>query len=92
MTDEKISFTGETPNLTSFPGQSQPQSVNKNAYEIRTDILAMALDWVRWQTEASLEITNRRGNNKFLEPSQLPNSDMVLEIAKKFYSFVENRR
>ena len=89
ITDETIGLASE-----SIAPQHQPQvqSVNKNAYEIRTDILAMSLDWVKWQTDMSLEITNRRGNNQFLEPSQLPNSDMVLEIAKKFYSFVEQRR
>ena len=90
ITNETIGLVSETP-ITS-QNQPQLQSVNKNAYEIRTDILAMALDWVKWQTDMSLEITNRRGCNQYLEPDQLPNSDKVLEIAKKFYIFVENRR
>jgi hypothetical protein len=89
MTEEKISSIGEVPSISP---SSQYQSTNKNAYEIRTDILNMALEWVKWQTEASLEITRRRGNNQFLEPNQLPNSEKVLEIAKKFYTFVENKR
>jgi len=89
MTEEKISSLGEIPNILP-PGQYQ--STNRNAYEIRTDILNMALEWVKWQTNMSLEITNRRGCNQFLEPNQLPNSEKVLEIAKKFYTFVENRR
>jgi hypothetical protein len=73
---------------------SQSQSSNKNAYEIRTDILAMALDWVKWQTEKSIEILNLREDNqsRTLTPDQLPNSDAVLEISKKFYTFVENKK
>lgn len=49
------------------------KSTNKNAYEIRADILAMAVDWVK-----------SHGTNK--------SDDEVLNIAQKFYRFVENRR
>jgi hypothetical protein len=57
------------------------QTVNKNAYEIRRDILEMALTWVNNNRETSVV-----GQ---LVPSS---EDEVLRVAKKFYSFVENRR
>ena len=67
-------------------------TVNKNAYEIRSDVLSQALDWVKWQTDCSIEIARRTDKSAYLTTDQIPNSDRVLEIAKKFYSFVENRR
>lgn len=77
------------------PGNIEPQivqSVNKNAYEIRSDVLQKALEWVRWQTDTSLTVADRNGSNQGLRPAQLPSSDQVLDIARKFYAFVENRR
>lgn len=68
------------------------QSVNKNAYEIRSDVLQKALEWVRWQTDTQLAVADRNGTSTTFRPNSLPNSDQVLEIAKKFYSFVENRK
>jgi len=50
----------------------------KNAYEIRADVLKMAIDW------SSLE----DGSKRFVKPSD----DELLNLAKKFYTFVENRR
>ena len=61
------------------PTPESKQSVNKNAYEIRTDVLAMALDFMRW-----------RGDKNMLP--QTVSSDDILEVAQKFYKFVENRR
>jgi hypothetical protein len=55
-----------------------PAKTGKNAYEIRADVLKMAIDW------SSLE----DGNKPFRKPSE----DEVLNLAKKFYAFVENRR
>lgn len=61
------------------PDVSKPiHSVNKNAYEIRADVLKMALDFIQFQVSCDDEIE--------------VNSHEVLEIARKFYSFVENRR
>ena len=68
------------------------QSVNKNAYEIRSDVLQKALDWIKWHTDTSISIADRNGSDKKLHSTQLPDSDQVLDIAKKFYTFVENRR
>lgn len=64
------------------------KSVNKNAYEIRTDILAMAIDWLRYQTDTAI----RKRGDETLTPVSVPSNDEVLTTAKEFYSFVENRR
>jgi len=50
------------------------QVVGRNAFEIRTDIMQMALDW----------------STKNGKPNMTP--DEVVNIAKKFYTFVENKR
>ena len=69
---------------------------NKNGYEIRTDILAMAKDMV--QTEystkfAGWELTAKRDEktgqlvNSVAMP-EFPGLDKVLETAEKMYAFV----
>jgi hypothetical protein len=50
------------------------QVTGRNAFEIRTDIMQMALDWA----------------TKNGKPNMTP--DEVVNIAKKFYTFVENKR
>ena len=69
---------------------------NKNGYEIRTDILAMAKDLVaqeytyKWQGwEISTKRDERTGQvvNKVDMPA-FPGLDKVLETAEKMYAFV----
>ena len=60
-----------------IPSRPDIKAVNKNAYEIRTDILAMALDWVKYKTP---------------DVKSMPSDEDVLNTAQKFYRFVENRR
>ena len=68
----------ELPNTPSFiPQLEQRSAVNKNAYELRSDILAMAVDWVRYKDNGTISSAT---------------DDHVLETAKRFYQFVENRR
>jgi hypothetical protein len=55
-----------------------PIKTGKNAYEIRADVLQMAIGW------ASLEDDSK--------PFRKPSDDELLALAKKFYAFVENRR
>jgi len=55
------------------------KTVNKNAYEIRSDILSQALGWVQY-------------TQNFKPINSAPTEDDVLEIAQKFYKFVENKR
>ena len=69
-------FVAPTPIVPPAPEQ---KTVNKNAYEIRTDVLSMALDWVKFKKEANQQ------------PSSASDDD-VLSTAQKFYKFVENRR
>jgi hypothetical protein len=58
--------------------KKQQPSVNRNAYEIRADVLQMAIDWSKVEDSGG-------GYRK-------PSDDQLLSLAKKFYSFVENRR
>lgn len=52
-----------------------PQSVNKNAYEIRLKILEDSIEFLKYQGDGKRATT-----------------DTVLDVANKFYKFVENRR
>lgn len=56
-------------------------TANKNAYEIRTDILGKALDWVQYKRA----LENNIGG-------EIPTEEDVLAVAQKFYKFVENKR
>lgn len=56
------------------------KTVNKNAYEIREAVLAHALSWVQYTQEFKSV------------PQTAPTEDDVLNVAQKFYKFVENRR
>jgi hypothetical protein len=80
------------PDVESF--QSNPseivKTVNRNAYEIREGVLGMAIDFLRWQTDNLMVLTRESKGKLIIE--DIPTSDTVLEVAKKFYSFVENRR
>ena len=62
------------------------RSINKNAYEIRSDILSMSLDFVKWKT--SLTYDDIKKEKMVL----IPDLNEVLDVAKHFYSFVENKR
>ena len=55
-----------------FPRRQLP--ANRNAYEIRSDILSLAVGFL-----------NREGGGKHT-------TDDVIQVAKKFYEFVEDRR
>jgi hypothetical protein len=69
---------------------------NKNGYEIRADVLAMAKDHVRdefnfkmhgWEISAKRdEVTGQLVSS--VEMPEFPGMDKVLEAAEKFYGFV----
>jgi len=62
-------------------GFEQPiKTVNKNAYEIREAVLSHALNWVQYSHDIQSP------------PKKSPTEDDVLNVAQKFYKFVENRR
>lgn len=78
MTFESVNSIQNTINEPKFNIPSNIQTVNKNAYEIRRDILEMALMWVKFKSEKS---------SSFVGYSD----DDIISTAKKFYSFVEKR-
>ena len=69
---------------------------NKNGYEIRTDILAMAKDMVQQDFQvkfAGWEMTAQRDEKtgqivSTVSMPEFPGMDKVLEAAEKFYGFV----
>ncbi len=71
---------------------------NKNGYEIRTDILAMAKDMVQQDFQvkfAGWEMTATRDEKtgqivSKVDMPQFPGLDKVLETAEKMYSFVNS--
>ena len=71
---------------------------NKNGYEIRTDILAMAKDLISddfhvkfqgWEMTATRDEKTGQIVSK-VEMPQFPGLDKVLETAEKMYSFVNS--
>ena len=71
---------------------------NKNGYEIRTDILAMAKDMVQseysmkfhgWEMSAERDEKTGQIVNKVNMP-EFPGLDKVLETAQKMYEFVNS--
>lgn len=86
-------------NGLNLPEMKAPEvKFNKNGYEIRTEILAMAKDmvaqdfsykWQGWEMSATRDektgvVTTKVGMPEF------PGLDKVLETAEKMYSFVNN--
>ena len=71
---------------------------NKNGYEIRTDILAMAKDMVQQEYStkfAGWELTAKRDDKtgqlvSTVEMPAFPGLDKVLETAEKMYAFVNS--
>ena len=68
---------------------------NKNGYEIRADILALAKEHVEQEYKAKYagwEVSQKRNEDGSLTTSvampEFPGLDKVLEAAEKFYGFV----
>ena len=83
--------------MTDFNTPKMPEvKFNKNGYEIRTDILAMAKDLVAQDFQVKFqgwEMTAQRDEKtgqivSKVEMPQFPGLDKVLETAEKMYSFV----
>ena len=73
---------------------------NKNGYEIRSDILAMAKDlvthdfqvkWNGWEVTATRDEKTGQIINKVDMP-EFPGLDKVLETAEKMYGFVNGAK
>lgn len=70
---------------------------NKNGYEIRTDILAMAKDLVESEYRVAFqgwELSQSRNSDGSISTTvnmpQFPGLDKVLETAEKMYAFVNS--
>lgn len=82
--------------MTDFTTPKLPEvKFNKNGYEIRTDILAMAKDMVQQDFQvkfAGWEMTAERdGKGQIVTKvgmPEFPGLDKVLETAEKMYAFV----
>jgi hypothetical protein len=83
--------------MTDFNTPKLPEvKFNKNGYEIRTDILAMAKDMVQqdfqvkfagWEMTAERDEKTGQIVNRVNMP-EFPGLDKVLETAEKMYAFV----
>ena len=83
--------------MSNFETPKMPEvKFNKNGYEIRTDILAMAKDLVQseysmkfqgWEMSAKRDDKTGQIVNTVNMP-EFPGLDKVLETAEKMYSFV----
>jgi len=86
-------------NLFNAPEMKAPEvKFNKNGYEIRSDILAMAKDlvaqeytykWQGWEMSATRDEKNGQIVTTVGMP-EFPGLDKVLETAEKMYSFVNS--
>jgi hypothetical protein len=86
-------------NLFNTPEMKAPEvKFNKNGYEIRSDILAMAKDlvaqeytykWQGWEMSAKRDEKNGQIVTTVGMP-EFPGLDKVLETAEKMYSFVNS--
>ena len=85
--------------MSQFETPKMPEvKFNKNGYEIRTDILAMAKDLVAqdfqvkfagWEMTAERDPKTNQIVNRVNMP-EFPGLDKVLETAEKMYAFVNS--
>lgn len=67
---------------------------NKNPFEIRTEILTLAKDYMDRQYNLNLEITQKlieEGKKTLEDLPKLYSAEDLMEKAKEFYSFVEKK-
>jgi len=76
----RLATPEESEMMSNYPPQQEIKTINKNAYEIRESILSHALSWVQY----------KKGFEQ--SPITPPTEDDVLEVAQKFYRFVENKK
>jgi len=84
MSDKENSFTSKLPEV----------KFNKNGYEIRADVLAMAKDIVMQDYQvkfAGWEMTAKKVDGQVISTvamPEFPGMDKILETAEKMYGFV----
>ena len=75
-------------------------NVHKNGYEIRTEILDMAKDYVMMEYQARLgeyevNVTKDQETGEMVTSVKYPSFPTmldVMEVAKQFYQFVDNKK
>jgi hypothetical protein len=86
--------------MTDFTPKMPEVKFNKNGYELRTDILAMAKDVVQQEYQMKFqgwELTAKRDEKTgqlvtTVGMPEFPGLDKVLETAEKMYGFVNQSR
>ena len=78
----------------SFPGAPDVK-FNKSGFEIRSEVLGLAKDFTEFEFNSKAigyqtKLENGQVSYK-AEIPQVPTADEVLETAKKFYNFVNNK-
>jgi len=83
--------------MSDFTPKLPEVKFNKNGYEIRADVLAMAKEHVEQEYKAKFagwEFEQKRNTDGSITTSvampEFPGMDKVLEAAEKFYGFVNN--
>ena len=83
--------------MSDFTPKLPEVKFNKNGYEIRADVLAMAKEHVEQEYKAKYagwEVSQKRNEDGSLTTSvampEFPGLDKVLEAAEKFYGFVNS--
>ena len=81
-----------------FKSMTPQVTVNKNGYEIRTDLLGMAKEIV-WQDYTArwgqFEVSATKDGDSFttkVELPTVPGVENVLAVAEKLYDFVNNKK
>lgn len=77
----------------SLDDEDSKKQVGRNAYEIRTDVLSMAIDWLKLETnQPDRDLTFESKEDYKKRASYFRSGDAVIDLAQKFYKFVENKR
>jgi hypothetical protein len=67
-------------------------AIKKSGYEIRTDVLKMALDLAQHEYDVNYSIwASRPESETNKEPPKFPNPSQIVEIASTLYEFVNNQ-
>lgn len=89
----KEEFKSETPpakKQVTLQENNEPVIIkNKNAYEIRNEVLTNTISWVKWHTDTTIALV---GKDKTVLGEIDRSSERLLSLARKFYDFVENKK
>jgi hypothetical protein len=81
-----------------YYGQQEDTHMNKNGFEIRTDMLTLAKDYIEKQAAINKEYYTKMyeigkvTTDQYLEAIKPYSFDQVLDKAKELYSFVSSKK